>query len=125
IIGQGQKDIPSGTTFIGEKGRIEVNRGKLVSTPEEIIKQPLTDGDVHLYESKSHHGNFLDCVKTRKLPICDVEIGHRSATVCHLANIACRLGRKIYWDPAKEDIKGDDQEARAMLSRTYRDPWTL
>ena len=81
-------------------------------------------GDVHLYESTDHHGNFLDCIKTRKLPICDVAIGHRSASVCHLGNIAIRTGRKLTWDPVKEEIVGD-QEAAAMVSRPYRSPWSI
>jgi hypothetical protein len=63
-------------------------------------------------------------MKSRQKPICDVEIGHRSATVCHLGNIACRLGRKIAWDPGKEQISGD-AEAAAMLTRPYRAPWRL
>ncbi len=124
IVGQGQKDTPSGTTFIGSSGTIHVNRGTLKSTPAEIIKQPIGSGDVHLYVSNSHHGDFLDCMKSRKLPICDVEIGHRSATVCHLGNIAAILGRKIQWDPVNEQIVGDD-EASAMLERPYRAPWTI
>jgi predicted dehydrogenase len=123
-VGQNQKDVPGGTTFIGTKGTIFVNRGKLTSTPAEIIKQPIGSDDVHLYESKNHHKNFLECIASRKLPICDVEIGHRSATVCHLANIAIRTGRKIQWDPAKEQIVGDDA-ANRMVSRPYRAPWSL
>ena len=66
--------------------------------------------------SKNHHANWLDCIKSRKLPICDVEIGHRSATVCHLGNIAIRTGRKITWDPVKEQIVGD-KEAAAMVTK--------
>jgi hypothetical protein len=58
------------------------------------------------------------------LPICDVEIGHRSATVCHLGNIAIRTGRKITWDPKAETIIGD-KEAAAMLTKEYRKPWKL
>jgi hypothetical protein len=60
----------------------------------------------------------------RKAPICDVAIGHRSATVCHLGNIAVRVGRKIAWDPAKEQVVGDS-EAASMLARPYRAPWSL
>lgn len=124
IVGQKQPEIPGGVTIIGEKGKIHVNRSRAVSDPEEILKTPLGDGDVKLYVSEDHHQNFLDCVKTREKPICDVEIGHRSATVCHLGNIAVRLGRKIQWDPAKETIVGDD-EAAGWISRPYRAPWTL
>jgi len=124
IVGQGQKDIPGGVTFVGSSGTIFVDRGKITSTPDEIAKTPLEDKDVHLYESRGHRQNFIDCIKSRKLPICDVEIGHRSATACHLGNIAARLGRKITWDPAAEKMIGDD-EAQAMTSRAYRAPWTL
>lgn len=124
VVVQDSKEVPPGVTFIGTKGKIAVTRGKLTSDPGEIITQPLAAGDVHLIASKNHHQNFLDCVKSRELPICDVEIGHRSATVCHLGNIALRLGRKIQWDPVAETIAGDD-EARGMLSRPYRAPWKL
>lgn len=124
IVGQKQSDIPSGTTFIGSEGQIHVNRGKLSSTPGEIIKQPIGENEVHLYKSSGHHANFIDCIKSRELPICDVEIGHRTATLCHLGNIVAYTGRKITWDPAKEQIVGDDV-ANAMVSRPYRSPWKL
>jgi predicted dehydrogenase len=120
IVGQGQKDIPGGVTFIGDKGKIEVNRGKLVTQPADLKDKQV--GDVRLYESRDHHKNFLDCIKSRELPICDVEIGHRTATACHLGNIVARLGRKITWDAKAEQIVGDD-EAQAMTQRPYRAPW--
>jgi len=123
-VGQLQDDIKGGCTFIGSKGQIFVDRSKITSTPAEIVKEPLKDGDVKLYKSANHHQNFLDCVKSRKLPICDAEIGHRSATVCHLGNIAVRLGRKIEWDPVAEQFTADDEAAK-MLSRPYRKPWVL
>jgi predicted dehydrogenase len=113
-----------GTTFIGEKGEIYVTRGKIEATPAGILKEPLTEQDTHLYVSQSHHGNWLECIRSRKAPICEAEIGHRSATVCHLGNIAIRSGRKITWDPVKEEIV-DDKEAAAMVSRPYRAPWKL
>ncbi|MCX8037491.1 MAG: Gfo/Idh/MocA family oxidoreductase [Candidatus Sumerlaeia bacterium] len=121
ICGQSER---GGTTFEGENGVIYVNRGRLESKPEAIIKEPLKEGDVRLYVSKNHHGNWLECIKTRKLPICDVEIGHRSATVCHLGNIAIRSGRKVTWDPAKEEIVGDSDHAK-MVHYSYRAPWQL
>jgi predicted dehydrogenase len=113
-----------GTTFIGTEGSLHVNRGVLESTPAEIVKKPLADSDIHLYASGNHHRNWLDCIRSRKAPICEAEIGHRSATLCHLGNIAVRLGRKITWDPVREQIP-DDREAAAMLSRPYREPWKL
>jgi hypothetical protein len=70
--------------------------------------------------------NFLEGVRTRRRPICDVEIGHRSANVCHIGAIALRLGRPIQWDPAAEQFVGTDADkANAMVSREYRSPWKL
>jgi predicted dehydrogenase len=123
IVGQGQRDIPDGTTFVGTKGTLFVNRGVLKTTPEEIASST-EPTSVSLYESASHHRNFLDCVKSRQAPICDVEIGHRSATICHLGSIACRLQRKLVWDPVGEKFVGDDEASRE-ISRAYRSPWTL
>ncbi|QDT54712.1 Inositol 2-dehydrogenase [Caulifigura coniformis] len=119
IAGQQQKDIPTGCTFIGDKGKIYVTRGELVAEPE-ILNSEVT---VKLYDSSNHHRNWLDCIKSREKPICDVEIGHRSATVCHLGSIVCRLGRGIQWDPRTEQVIGDT-EAQAMTDRPYRKPWT-
>ena len=124
IVGQGQKDIVTGVTFVGEKGTIHVDRGTLIGSRKELVEQPLGDSDLRLYKSSNHHANFLDCIKSRNLPICDVEIGHRSATVCHLNNIVARLGRRIQWDAKNETIIGDE-EAAAMLARPYRQPWVL
>lgn len=111
--------------FVGTEGWIVCNRGnKLISDPPDIVKEPLGPGDVHLYESNDHYQNFIDCVRSRKMPVADVEIGHRSITVCHLGNIAIRLGRKIRWDPKQERIVGDEEAAR-WVSKPMRKPWHL
>jgi predicted dehydrogenase len=114
-------DYKGGVTFRGEKGDLFVTRGKLEATGVAI---PEVEPEPHLYVSENHHANWLECIKSRKTPICDVETGHRSATVCHLGNIAVRAGRRIAWDPIKEEIKGDSDAAR-MLLRPYRSPWRL
>jgi predicted dehydrogenase len=124
IVGQQQKDIPGGCTFIGEKGRIFVDRGKITASDEAILKTELPSDAVRLEVSKNHPQNWLDCIASRKLPVADVEIGHRTATACHLANMAVRVGRKIQWDPVAEQIVGD-REAAALASRPYRGPWKL
>lgn len=124
IVGQGQADIPEGTTFIGERGRIHVTRGKLTASDESLLKEPLESDSPRLYVSDNHHKDFLDCIRSRKLPICDVAIGHRTATACHLANIAIQLGRPLRWDAVKEEFPGD-AEANALLQRPYRKPWNL
>jgi predicted dehydrogenase len=121
VCGQGHK---GGCTFEGEKGTIHVDRRVLEANPADLLKTELADRDVRLYRADNHHGNWLDCIKSRKLPICDVAIGHRSATVCHLGNIAIRTGRTIRWDPKAEQVIGDPAAA-AMLSRPYRKPWEL
>ena len=118
------QDYPGGTTFEGTRGTIHVTRGRITSTPAEIIQQPLREQDTRLYASSSHSGNWLDCIRSRRAPICEAEIGHRSATVCHLGNIALRSGRRITWDPVREVIVGDEQ-AQAMVSRPYRAPWRM
>ncbi len=124
ILGQQQKDVPQGTTFIGSKGQVFVNRGKLTANPGEILDTELKAGDTQLENSRDHHRNFLECVASRKRPICDVEIGHRSAVACHLGNIAARTSQKIVWDAAAEKIVGD-AELAAMIERPYRAPWKL
>ena len=113
-----------GITFEGEDGLIYVNRGVLEANSPDILTETLKDSDEHLYASENHFQNWIECIKTRKAPICDVEIGHRSASVCHLGSISARLDRAIRWDPAKEEVEGD-AEATKMLSYTYRAPWKL
>lgn len=114
----------TGCIFEGEKGLLYVNRGVVRVWPEKIFEEPIQDTDIRLYKSPQHFQNWLECIKTRKLPICDVAIGHRSATVCHLGNIAVRTGHKIQWDPVKEVIV-DDAEAAKLTKKEYRAPWKL
>jgi len=123
VCGQGQ---PGGTTFEGDKGVIHVNRGKLEVriNGEKLAPAKYPKVDVKLYASDNHHKNWLDCIKSRAKPICDVEIGHRSATVCHLGNIAVRTGQAIAWDPEKEQII-NNPEAAKMVEKAYRAPWKL
>ena len=90
----------------------------------KILGEPLReDRAVKLYVSNDHMGNFLDCVRTGKETICPAEVGHRSVTVCHLGNIALRTGKKLKWDPMKQQL--DDAEANKWLSRSMRAPWKL
>jgi predicted dehydrogenase len=112
-----------GVLFIGTEGQILVNRGKFKITPEGLDKDPIPENGVHLYQSTDHYQDFLDCVKTRKRPICDVEIGCRSVTVCHLGNMAYWYRRTLHWDPVKERFVGD-AEANTWLDRKRREPWT-
>jgi predicted dehydrogenase len=113
-----------GARFEGTNGWVHVDRGFLEASSPDLLQTQLGPDDVHLYESPGHHQNWLDCIRTRKRPICDVEIGVRSVTVCHLGNIAMRLRRKLRWDPKAERFIGDE-EANRHLFRPYRAPWHL
>ena len=118
----GQK-LPGGTTFTGDKGTIYVTRGKLTGTPKELLGDAATSNFGNM--NANHIENFLSCVKSRKTPpAADVEIGHRSATVCHLGNIAVRSGKKIVWNPATEEIVGDPETAK-WLDKEYRKKWAI
>ena len=92
------------------------------SDPASIKDAELGGNDTRLYVSENNYRNFIDCVKSRKAPIQPVETGHRTASLCHLGNIAMILKRKIKWDPANEVVIGDEEAAR-MISRPFRAPW--
>jgi predicted dehydrogenase len=113
-----------GVTFEGEDGLIYVNRGVIEANSPDILTETLKASDERLIVSDNHYQNWLSAIKTRQKPICDVETGHRSATVCHLGSIAARLDRTFQWDPAKEQIAGD-AEASSMLTYKYRDPYGM
>lgn len=112
-----------GVRFQGADGWIWVTRGKIEASNPDFLTEPLPAGAERLYASNDHMGNFFDCVRSRKQPICEAEIGHRSASICHLGVIAIRLGRKLKWDPAKEQFIGDSEAAK-HLAREMRKPWT-
>lgn len=124
-----------GAIFVGEKGKLEVNRNKVTSNPPEIAAELLKQVDVAeeerkwsdqlaLWQARHHLQNWLDCIRSRALPVADVEIGHRSISVCHLANIAREVGRKLKWDPAAEKFVGDSQ-ADGLLVRERRQGFEL
>lgn len=113
-----------GTTFEGQDGILYVDRGRLESSVKGALEEPLGSDEVRLPVSKDHHQNWFDCIKSRQSPICDVAVGHRSATVCHLGNIAVRTGRKLKWDPKKEEMVGDPEAAK-QIQYDYRAPWVL
>lgn len=118
------RQIPQGAKWYGEKGWVHVNRGGLRAEPSDILKEVIGPGETKLYDSRDHKQNFLDCVKSRKLTICPAEVGHRSISVGLLGEIAMLTGRKIKWNPETEEIIGDE-EASALLGRSYREPWVL
>jgi predicted dehydrogenase len=115
---------PADCVFEGTNGTILVSRGKIETKPEGILKQPIGEKDWRAYPSTDHRRNWLECIKGRKEPICTAEIGHRSATVCHLGNIGYWLRRPLKWDPAREQFVGDE-EANRLTTRAGREPWRL
>jgi hypothetical protein len=109
--------------FTGTKGTVWVSRDDYLETdPPALAARPLRAEEIHLYASDNHHTDFINAVRTRQHPIADVEIGHRSATVGHLNNIADKLQRPIRWDPTKEEIVGDPL-ASTLLDRPRRAPY--
>jgi len=114
----------NGIRFEGENGWIWVNRDQIKASDPEILKTPLPDGAVRLYESKNHTENFFDCVRSRQAPVCDVETGHRSATMCHLGAISMRTGRTLTWDAQAEQFTGAFAvEGNAFVARELRAPY--
>ncbi|VTT98573.1 oxidoreductase domain protein : Oxidoreductase domain protein OS=Pirellula staleyi (strain ATCC 27377 / DSM 6068 / ICPB 4128) GN=Psta_3470 PE=4 SV=1: GFO_IDH_MocA [Gemmataceae bacterium] len=118
------KEIKADCVFEGTEGTILVSRGGISSISPDVLKTPIAEGDKRVYPSNSHHGNWLECIRSGKETICTAETGHRSATICHLGNIGYRLGRKLAWDPAKETFANDDA-ANKELSREPRAKWKV
>jgi len=114
---------PGGAVFIGDEGTIRIDRNVVTSDPPEIAERAMADPTVPLYVSDNHMENWLECIYSREKPVCDVEIGHRSSTICHLGNIARWVGRHVRWDPVAERF--DDEEANRHLDRPRREGYEL
>jgi len=130
---------PNGIRYEGTEGWIFVSRGNYVASASDpviaaksskaldasdpkILTSVIGANEIHLYKSDEQHGNWLDCIQSRKEPISPVEIGHRTCSVCLVSHIAMKLPRKLNWDPTAERFVKDD-EANAMLSRSQRKPY--
>jgi len=98
--------------------------GTVDAEPKSLLRRTAGPGEIRLPVSNHHQQNFLDCVKSRRDPAAPIEVAVRSDTLCHLSDIAMRLGRKLKWDPAREEFVGD-AEANRMRSRPMRSPWRL
>ncbi len=134
-------DFPNGIKFIGTEGWVFVSRGNETVTSSDpqsklkdaqalsasnpaIITSVIGPDEIHLYESKDHHGNWLDCIRSRRDTIAPVEIAHRACSTCLLHHIAMKTGRRLHWDPSRERFRNDD-DANARLSRPERVPYVL
>jgi predicted dehydrogenase len=122
----GESKGPRGLRFEGASGSlfIAVNGGNLEAEPKTLLDTKLEGFDPAKADAPSHHRDFIDCVKSRGAPLSDVESAQRTATICHLNNLAMVLGRELKWDPQAERIVGDE-EADRMLRPAMREPWVL
>ena len=118
--GRGNNEIQ----FIGTEGKLEVSRGYIKTYPDRSLAKKTIDkvNYERVYLSDNHHKDWLKAIKKRILPICDVEVGHRTATVCNIINIAYALQRPLNWNPDLEEFI-NDPGASLMLDRTYRGKW--
>jgi len=124
-----EKGPYGGCIVTGSDCKIEINRNKFTTNPKDFVEDGPEPAQAEKWEgpgwiAKPHIRNWLDCIKTRNRPNADVEIGHRSISTCHLANIARELGRKLKWDPDTEAFPGDE-EANGLLDRPRRKGFEL
>jgi predicted dehydrogenase len=133
-------ELPNGIRFEGSDGWIFVTRGNYQATASDpvpvdgvkpldasdlkIIKSEIGPNEIHLYKSSDQHLNWLECIKSGKPTVVPVEVAHRTCSACLVHHIAMKLKRKVYWDPAKEAFK-NDEEANKMLSRPSRAPYGI
>ena len=110
--------------FIGSDGIIDISRGFLDTIPSKLQDHVIGDNEIRLYHSDDHYSDFLNAIKTRKQPLSTVEIGHRTATVCQIANLCYELDRPLHWNPEKE-VFFNDVEANKRRTDVYREPYKL
>jgi len=113
-----------GGLFVGERGWVTsmTGSGPIEAAPEDILHRMGLASRTPVSGGSDHHANWFECIRTRRSPSCDEEIGHRSASLGHLVTLACKLGRSLKWDPVREEFPGD-QQANRLLSRAMRNPW--
>jgi len=112
----------NGILFVGSKGKIMVNRSYYRTWPDNLISHTIRPDEIHLYKSENHYADFLDAVRARKKPICDVSIGYSSVVVCLMGNIAYELGRPLEYDQEKQ-IFVNDVAAIRLMGRPMRSEW--
>ncbi len=110
--------------FKGTKGELRVGRRQLETSDPLIKNTIIADADRKVFHSENHYKNFLNAMRTRNKPVCDVEIGHRTASVCNIGNIAYQLKRPLKWNPKTEQFK-NDAEANALLGRPMNNEWKI
>jgi predicted dehydrogenase len=116
--------IPHAVRFIGSEGQIDVARGMLKTDPIALKDKVIGPDEEKVYKSENHYQDWLDAIRDRSKPMCDVETGHRTATICNIGNIAYRLKEPLQWNPEKERFKSNNQ-ANSLLGREMRDEWRI
>lgn len=114
----------NGILFVGSHGKVMVNRSYYKTWPDDLLTHPMSPTETHLYKSENHYADFLQAVRARKTPICDVETGHSTVVVCLMGNIAYELGRPLEFDQTKQRFV-NDAEANDLLGRPMRDGWRI
>ena len=114
----------NGLMFIGTEGRVMVNRGFLQTWPDHLVSHTIGPNEIHLYKSENHYGDFLDAVRGRQKPICDIEVGNSTAVVCHMGNIAYELERSLEFDQKTQSFKNDD-DANQLMGRPMSGEWRV
>jgi len=123
-VAGGHPDVHPGTRWIGDSGWVRCDRAGLEAEPKGLLRGGIGPTEISLPPSPGHHRDFLDCVKSRRLPRSPAETAQRAATPGYLGQITLRLGRPLRWNPETERIVGDPTAAR-LLSRAMREPWRL
>lgn len=121
----GDNASPRGIRFEGDKGWIfiHVHGGNLEAEPQSLLREVIGPNELHLGRSRGHHYDFIECVKSRGRTKAPVEVGFHTASMCHMANIAMLLGKKLNWDPVKEQF--DDDAANRLMQPSMRAPWVI
>jgi predicted dehydrogenase len=123
----GEKKWPRGIKFEGSDGWvfIHIHGGHLEAEPRSLLREVFGPNEVQLGRSPGHHRDFLNAVRNQTTPMAPPEVGHRSASICHLINIALITDKKLLWNPLTESIRGDNEIARKMLAKPMRGSWRL
>lgn len=121
----GSSNGPRGLKFEGDEGWIfvHIHGANLEASKESILKETIKESEINLGRTENHHANFVQAIRDRKQPFASAEIGHRTASICHLNNIAMITGKPFKWDPVKET--SDQDEVNALLAPKMRAPWHL
>lgn len=124
VANASQQPKGMGARWIGDRGWVWVDRSGIDAEPKSLLKEVIGAEEINLLRSPGHHRNFIDCVKSRGQTLTPAEVAHRSASIGHLGQVAMTVGRKIRWNPEKEEVL-NDATANALLGRSKREPWLM